>query len=244
MIGTGTFVNVAAILIGSTIGILLKKGLKERFRNTIMQALGLATMFIGLSGALRGLLSVDNEILQSDNTMIMILSLAVGALIGEGINIEEKLEKLGILCKKTLRVKGEKGENFVEGFVTSSLLVCVGAMAIVGSLQDGLTGDASMLYAKSLIDGVAVIIFASTLGIGVYFSAIPLAIYQGAITLSAKAIEPFLTDRLILNMSFVGSILIFGIGVNMLFGNKIKVGNLLPAVLIPVIYEFIAIYII
>lgn len=244
MIGTGTFVNVAAILIGSTIGILLKNGLKERFRNTIMQALGLATMFIGLSGALRGLLSVDNEILQSDNTMIMILSLAVGALIGEGINIEEKLEKLGILCKKTLRVKGEKGENFVEGFVTSSLLVCVGAMAIVGSLQDGLTGDASMLYAKSLIDGVAVIIFASTLGIGVYFSAIPLAIYQGAITLSAKAIEPFLTDRLILNMSFVGSILIFGIGVNMLFGKKIKVGNLLPAVLVPVIYELFVIYII
>lgn len=243
MIGIGTLANMLAIIIGSVIGILLSNGLKERFRDTIMKALGLSVMFIGISGALSGILSVSNGKIQTGNIMLMIASLAMGALIGEVINIEEKLEWVGGFCKNSLKIKGEKGENFVEGFVTSSLLVCVGAMSIVGSIQDGLTGDATMLYAKSLIDGVSVIMFASTLGIGVLFSAIPLGLYQGLITISAKGIEPFLSDRLISNISFVGSILIFAIGINMIFGKKIKTGNLLPAVLVPVFYELIERYI-
>lgn len=239
MVGLGTLANMALIVFGATVGIIIKGGLKKRFQDTIMNALGLSVMFIGISGALQGLLVVDESGLQTSNIMLMIVSLALGALIGEIINVEARLDHMGEMIKSILKVKGEKGQNFVEGFVNSSLLFCIGAMAIIGSLQDGLSGDASMLYAKAFIDGTVAIFFASTLGIGVFFSIIPLGIYQGAITLSAKYIEPYLSEQLISNISFIGSILIFGIGINMVFGKKIKCGNLLPAVLIPVAYEFL-----
>jgi len=239
MVGLGTIVNVAAIMFGSTIGIVVKDGLKKRFQDIIMSALGLAVLFIGVSGALQGLLAVSESGLKTTNVMLMIVSLAVGGIVGEMIDIEAGLDRLGERIKNSLKVKGEKGANFVEGFVNSSLLFCVGAMAIVGSLNDGLSGDADMLYAKAFIDGTVAIVLASTLGIGVLFSVIPLGIYQGLITVSAKYIEPFLSDQLITNISFIGSILIFGIGINMMFGKKIKCGNLLPAVLVPVAYEFI-----
>jgi uncharacterized membrane protein YqgA involved in biofilm formation len=239
MVGLGTLANMAAIVIGATIGIIIKGGLKQRFQDTIMNALGLAVMFIGISGALQGLFIVNVNGLETKNLMLMIISLAVGALIGEIIDVEARLERMGELIKNSLKVKGVKGQNFVEGFVTSSLLFCIGAMAIIGSLRDGLSGDASMLYAKALIDGTVALFFASTLGVGVIFSIIPLGIYQGGITLSAKYIEPYLSDQLIANISFIGSILIFGIGINMIFGKKIKCGNLLPAVLVPVAYEFL-----
>ncbi len=239
MIGLGTLANMAAILIGSAIGLLLQGGLKQRFQTTIMNALGLAVMFVGISGALQGLFVVQGEGLETANVMLMIVSLAIGAFFGELIDIETRLDHLGEWIKATLKVKGEKGQSFVEGFVSSSLLFCIGAMAIIGSLQDGLSGDANMLYAKAIIDGTVAIFFASTLGIGVFFSIIPLGIYQGGITLSAKYIEPYLSDQMIANLSFIGSILIFGIGINMIFGKKIKCGNLLPAVLVPVVYELI-----
>jgi uncharacterized membrane protein YqgA involved in biofilm formation len=239
MVGLGTLANMAAIIFGASIGMLLKGFLKQRFQETIMNALGLAVMFIGISGALQGLFVINKNGLETANMMLMIVSLALGAFIGELIDIETRLDRMGEFIKKSLKVKGEKGRNFVEGFVSSSLLFCIGAMAIIGSLKDGLSGDASMLYAKGFIDGTVAIFFASTLGIGVFFSIIPLGIYQGVITLSAKYIEPYLSDRLIQNISFIGSILIFGIGINMIFGKKIKCGNLLPAVLIPVAYEAI-----
>lgn len=239
MIGLGTLVNMAVIIVGASIGMIIKGGLKQKIQDTVMNALGLAVMFIGISGALQGLFLVEEKSLETTNVMLMIVSLALGAFIGEAIDIEERLERVGEFIKAKLKVKGEKSKNFVEGFVNSSLLFCIGAMAIIGSLQDGLTGDASMLYAKGIIDGTVAIFFASTLGIGVFFSVIPLGIYQGLITLSAKYIEPLLNERLILNISFIGSILIFGIGINMIFGKKIKCGNLLPAVLIPIVYELI-----
>lgn len=239
MVGVGTLANMAAIVIGAGIGILIKGGLKQRFQQTIMNALGLAVMFIGISGALQGLFVVEDTGLQTQNMMIMIVSLALGALIGEIIDIEARLDRMGEWIKNSLKVNGEKGQNFVEGFVSSSLLFCIGAMAIIGSLQDGLSADASMLYAKAFIDGTVAIFFASTLGIGVFFSIIPLGIYQGLITLSAKFVEPFLSEQLISNLSFIGSILIFGIGINMIFGKKIKCGNLLPAVIIPILYEML-----
>lgn len=239
MIGLGTLANMAAILFGSAVGLLLQGGLKQRFQTTIMNALGLAVMFVGISGALQGLFVVKGEGLETANVMLMIVSLAVGAFFGELIDIEARLDHLGEWIKAALKVKGEKGQNFVEGFVSSSLLFCIGAMAIIGSLQDGLSGDANMLYAKAIIDGTVAIFFASTLGIGVFFSIIPLGIYQGFITLSARYIEPYLSEQMIANLSFLGSILIFGIGINMIFGKKIKCGNLLPAVLVPVIYELI-----
>ena len=240
MIGLGTLANMAAILVGSGLGLLLGGGLKQRFQTTIMNALGLAVMFIGISGALQGLFVVTEKGLETSNMMLMIISLAVGAFLGELIDIEARLDHMGEWIKSKLKVRGEKGQNFVEGFVSSSLLFCIGAMAIIGSLQDGLSGDASMLYAKAFIDGTVAIFFASTLGIGVFFSILPLGIYQGLITLSAKYIEPVLSDQLITDISFIGSILIFGIGINMIFGKKIKCGNLLPAVLVPVVYELVA----
>jgi len=230
---------MALIVLGATIGIIIKDKLKQRFQDTIMNSLGLAVMFIGVSGALQGILTVKSSSLGTANIMLMIVSLALGAFIGELIDIEARLDKLGEFIKKSLKVKGEKGKGFVEGFVDSSLLFCIGAMAIIGSLEDGLSGDTSMLFAKAVIDGVVAIFFAATLGIGVFFSILPLGLYQGIITISATYIEPFLSDQLITNISFIGSILIFGIGINMIFGKKIKCGNLLPAVLVPVVYEFI-----
>ena len=235
MAGLGTLGNIALILFGSGIGILLKGGLKKRFQDTIMSALGLAVMFIGISGALQGLFTVEGNGLGTVNIMLMIVALAIGAFIGEAIDIETRLDHMGEWLKKSLKVQGEKGQNFVEGFVSSSLLFCIGAMAIIGSLQDGLSADPGTLLAKGVIDGVVAIFFASTLGIGVFFSIIPVGIYQGTITFLAKFIEPFLSDRLILEISFIGSVLIFGIGINMIFGKKLKCGNLLPAVLVPVV---------
>lgn len=239
MAGLGTLGNIAAILLGSAIGILIKGGLKKKFQDTIMNALALAVMFIGISGTLQGLMIVKDGKLETGSIMLVIVSLALGAFIGEAIDIEARLDRVGEWLKKKLKVKDGKDKGFVEGFVSSSLLYCVGAMAIIGSLQDGLSGDPSMLLAKGFIDGVVSIFFASTLGIGVFFSVIPVGIYQGIITLSARYIEPYLSDKLISDVSVIGSIIIFGIGINMLFGKKIRCGNLLPAVLVPVVYEII-----
>ena len=239
MIGLGTLGNIALILIGATIGMIIKGSLKQRYQDTIMNGLGLAVMFIGISGALEGILAVTDGKIVSTNIMLMIVSLAIGGFIGEAINIEARLDRVGEWLKDILKFNKEKDKGFVEGFVNSSLLFCIGAMAIIGSLRDGLSADPSMLLAKGIIDGVVAIFFASTLGIGVFFSVLPVGIYQGIITLSARFVEPYLSERLISNLSFVGSILIFAIGINMVFGKKIKTGNLLPAILVPIIYEVI-----
>ncbi|NLL73413.1 MAG: DUF554 domain-containing protein [Clostridiales bacterium] len=239
MIGLGTLGNMVFILIGSTFGFLLGGRLKQRYQDTIMKALGLAVMFIGISGTLEGLLTIEDNTIKSTNMMLMIISLAIGGLIGEVIDVEERLDKVGQWLKIKLKVNQDTNEGFVEGFVNSSLLFCVGAMAIIGSLRDGLNGDPSMLLAKGFIDGVVAIFFASTLGIGVFFSVIPVGLYQGIITIASGFIEPLLSERLILNISFVGGILIFAIGINMIFGKKIKTGNLLPAILVPIVYEII-----
>lgn len=237
MIGMGTIVNIVAIIAGASIGLLFKGILKQRFQDTIMSALGLAVMFIGLSGGLQGLFQIVDGTIETRNMMLMIVSLALGAFIGELLKIEDRLDQVGTGLRNVLKVKGDSGSSFVEGFVNSTLLFCIGAMAIVGSLNDGLSGDSTMLFAKSFIDGICAIFFASTLGLGVFFSVIPLGLYQGIITISAKFIEPYLSESLIGNISCIGSVLIFGIGINMIFGKKIKCGNLLPAVLVPVFYE-------
>ncbi len=237
MTGLGTVVNAAAIIAGGITGALLRSGLPERFRDTVMQALGLSIIMIGLSGALQGIYVVTaSGKLSREYIMLMIFSLVGGAIIGELLNIEDKLEKLGLwIQKKYLKNSG----NFAEGFVTASLVFCVGAMAIVGSLEDGLTGDRGTLFAKAVLDGVISVIFAATLGIGVAFSAIPVFLYQGLITLTAGFIKTWLTDSVISQTSLVGSILIIAIGINVLELKRIKVGNLLPAVFIPFVYYLI-----
>ncbi|RGY99065.1 DUF554 domain-containing protein [Clostridium sp. AM58-1XD] len=239
MKGLGTIVNVLAVIVGSGIGIIIKNGMKQRFQDILMQACGIATIFIGAGGALCGLLSVTpSGQLETHNTMLLIFSMVLGGLIGEFFNIEQKMEQMGITLKGLIGSGNSSDSRFVDGFVTSSLVICVGAMAIVGSIQDGLTGDYTMLFSKAILDFIIVMVFASTFGIGVAFSALPLGIYQGLITLFASLIASFFDDALIKNLSCIGSVLIFCVGINIAFDNKIKVGNLLPAIIIPVIYSF------
>ncbi len=226
----GTLINVAAIIAGSLLGLLFKNGMKQRFQDILMTALGAATIFIGASGAISGMTGTEP-------TMLLIFSLVLGSLAGEALRIEDRLDSFGEFLKK--KAKRDNDSGFVESFVSASLIVCVGAMAVVGSLEDGLSGDFSMIAAKSVLDLVLVMVFSSAMGIGAMFSAIPVLIYQGGITLFAKLLAPVMSEALVANLSFVGSVLIFCVGVNLAFGKKFKTGNMLPALLVPVFYEII-----
>ncbi|MEG0519951.1 MAG: DUF554 domain-containing protein [Erysipelotrichaceae bacterium] len=237
MIGIGTLVNMGSILLGSAIGILFHGGLKEKYQKILMQVLGLAVIFIGISGALKEMFVIDNQVLTTQGTMMMIIALVLGSLLGEWIDIELRTQHFGEWLQ--LKVKGKGNDHFVEGFVTTSLITCVGAMAIVGPLQDGLYGDPSMLFIKATLDFITALIFSSTLGIGVMFALIPLGIYQGGITLFASALSPIMNPTMISSLSFIGSILIFALGVNMAFKTNLKVGNMLPALLIICILNLI-----
>jgi len=235
MRGLGTIVNVLAIIVGCLLGILFKKGLKERFRDNMMQACGLSVMFIGMAGAFEMIFAVDGNGLKAGSTMLVVMSLVLGGLLGELINIEKRLDSVGEKLKNLVRAKGDN--RFVDGFVTASLVVCVGAMAICGPLEEGLTGNSQTLFVKAILDLVIVAVFASVYGIGAGFSALSVGVFQGLITLFAVWIAHFMSDGLITNLSGIGSVLIFAVGLNLLFPKKIRVGNLLPALLIPVIYE-------
>lgn len=237
MKGLGTIINVIAILAGSSLGILIKGGMQEKLQNILVQACGLATLFIGISGTLQNMLIVTEEGIQTQGTLLLICSLVIGGFVGELIDIEARLDRVGEKIKGM--VKSQNDSRFVDGFVTASLVICIGAMAVVGSIQDGLTGDYSMLLSKSILDFIITIVFASTMGIGVMFSAVALGIYQGSITLLAVFIASYMTDSMIASLSLVGSALIFGVGVNLIWDKKIKVGNMLPALLVPVVYELI-----
>lgn len=225
----GTIVNSSAIIGGCLIGLIVKERLTERISSTIMNGLALCVLYIGISGALKG-----------TDTLQIIICIAIGALVGEIIDVDKKLNDLGNAIEKRMNGK-RKNEHedkisISEGFVTSSLLFCVGAMAVVGSLESGLQGNNTTLFAKSILDGISAIIFASSLGIGVMLSSVAILIYQGSITLLAGALSTVLTTNVISNMSAVGSLLIVGLAFNMLGVTKIKVANLLPAVFIPIIY--------
>ncbi len=230
MRGLGTIVNVAAVLAGGLAGLLLKNGLKQRFQDILMKALGLSTIFLGIAGAMTGLMEISGGRLATAGTATLIASLVLGSLVGEWINIDRGLEHFGTWLRR--KAKSENDAGFLEGFVNASLVICVGAMAIVGPIQDGLTGDASMLYAKSALDAVIVMIFASTCGKGALFSAIPLGILQGGVTLLAGLVAPLLGEAVIAGVSFVGAALIFCVGVNLCFGNRFKVANMLPALVV------------
>lgn len=227
MIMLGTFVNFLAVLIGGTLGSILKEGIKDNYKDIVMQAIPLAVIFVGISGALKGLLSPGAE------PLLFIISLVIGGLIGEALGIERRLENFGEMIQKRF-IKGES--SFAEGFVSASLIFCVGSMAILGSLDSGIRNNHDILYAKSMLDGTFSLIYAATLGIGVAFSAIPVFVYQGTITVLAKYIAPYLSADMIREISIVGGILIFCIGISMLNIKKIKTGNLLPAMIVPVIY--------
>lgn len=234
----GTIVNVVAVILGSLIGLFLNGGIPEKIQNGLMTVLGFSTIFIGVSGALSEMLVIGADgSISSQGTLMMIISLVIGTVIGTLMDIERRMEEFGSWIKA--KVKMKENPLFVEGFMTASLVICVGAMAVVGALQDGLQGNSTMLFTKSILDFVVVIIFASTMGIGVLFSAIPLGIYQGAITLFAGAIAPFMTDLMIANLNLVGSVMIFGIGTNLAFDTKVKVANMLPGLLICVLWTLV-----
>ena len=220
----GTLINVAAILAGTALGLLLRRGIPERMRDTVMQGLGLCVILIGVSGAMK-----------TADTMCVIVSIVAGGLLGSAVNIEHRLNQLGDLAERKL-VHGSGGSSFAKGFVTASLVYCVGAMAIVGAMDSGLRGDHSTLIAKAALDGVSAIFFASTMGAGVGLSALAVLVYQGAIALLAGWLSPLLTDAVINEMSAVGGLLIIGIGLNMLYDKHLSVGNLLPAIFIPMAY--------
>lgn len=237
MVGTGTIVNVLAIIAGGSLGLLVKGGLKPQYQNSIIKSLGLATMFIGASGTLQGMFSVAGESLISlgtRDTLAMILALALGTLAGEMLDFDGKMEQLGLWLKARADRKGDS--RFVQGFVTASLVVCIGAMAIVGSIQDGLTGNASTLYTKSILDFMIVMIFASTYGKGAIFSALPVGVIQGAVTLCAGLLSPVFSPAVIANLSLLGNMLIFCVGVNLSFGTKFKVANMLPALVLGAVF--------
>ena len=233
MIGLGTIINTAAVILAGILGLFLKNGVKPRFQKILMQANGLAVIFIGISGVLKYMLVIEDNTIYTQGTMLLIFSLVIGALLGEWIDIEAKMDTLGEKLKSA--VKMQHDSRFVDGFVTTSLIICVGAMAIVGSMQDGLTGDSSMLIAKSLLDFVIVVILTATYGIGSAFSALPIFVYQGSITLITALFGSIINDALIADLSFVGSALIFCVGVNLVHEKTFRVANMLPALLIPVI---------
>lgn len=218
----GTIVNSLAIIIGSLLGMFFKNGIKDDYKNTIMDGIGLSVVLIGIMGGIK-----------SENIVLLIVSIVLGSLVGEIIGIERKLNALGDKMEKSF---GKGDSNFSKGFVTASLIYCIGAMAIIGSLESGIQGNHQTLYAKSILDGISAIVFSSTLGIGVAFSAIPVFIYQGIITLLSSSIKDILVPEVINEMSAIGGVLIMAIGVNILGIKKIRVGNLLPAVFIPIIF--------
>ena len=236
MIGLGTIINVVAIIGGSTIGMLARKGIPDNLQNAVMKVLGLATLFIGISGTLSEMLVVTEEGISTRGVMLMIISLVLGAVAGELLRIEDRLESLGDRMK-SLKLFTGAGSHFTEGFVTATLVVSIGAMAIIGSFNDGLGQGIDVLVTKSILDFVSTMIFASAMGVGVLCSCVPMGIYQGLLTLLARFLKPlFEGTNIVSDLSLVGSVLIFGIGINLLFSKSIKVGNLLPALLVPVIY--------
>ncbi len=228
----GTFVNVATVLAGGTIGLAFKKGIPQRMSDSVFKALGLITMFIGISGCLCG-----------ENTLISVIAMILGTVIGEGIDLDKRINNVGKFIEKKVS-KGDEKSTVAQGFVSSSLLFCVGAMTIVGSLQAGLNGDCSVLFTKSAMDFCSSIIFASTLGIGVLFSAGFVLAYQGLITLLATWIAPVLTTAVVNEINCVGYVIIIGLALNILGITKLKVMNMVPAIFLPIglvpLYDFIA----
>ena len=237
MFGLGTVINVLAILGGGLVGALFGRFFKESLQTALVKTAGICVMFIGIAGTLEKMLSVTvGGKLTSGGTLMMICSMALGTLVGEIINIDGLVEKFGSFLKQ--KTGNAKDINFVEGFVSASVTVCVGAMTVVGSINDGLYGDTSVLLIKSLLDFIIIIVMTSSLGKGCIFSAIPAGIVQGLFTLAAKLVQPYMTDAALHNLSLVGSILIFCVGLNLLRKNSVKVANMLPAIVFAVVWSF------
>lgn len=237
MLGLGTIINCAGILLGGFFGLFAGRcGHPER-QEALQKACGIAVLFIGISGAMAGMLQVGGSALSSGKAMLVALSLALGTVLGELLSLEAWFARLG----KWLRDKtGSSGDpRFIDAFVTASLTVCIGAMSIVGAIQDGVSRDYSTLAVKAVLDCVIIAVMTASLGKGCIFSAIPVGILQGSVTLLARLLQPVFTDAALSNLSLVGSVLVFCVGLNLVWGKKIRVANLLPSLLIAVIWAFL-----
>ena len=237
MPGMGTIINTVAILVGGLFGGLFGRFLSENAQDTLTKVCGVSTLFIALSGALEKMLTVENGVIVSGGSMLIIGCLAIGAFVGELLNIEDGFERFGQWLK--IRTGNAKDRGFVDAFVTASLTVCIGAMAIVGSIQDGIAGDYSILATKAILDLIIIMVMTCSMGRGCVFSAIPVAVLQGSITALAGLVKPLMTDAALANLSLVGNVLIFCVGINLVWGKKIRVANLLPAVVAAVIAAFL-----
>jgi len=237
MPGMGTIINTAAILLGGLLGGLFGRFLTESAQETLTKACGVSTLFIALSGAMEGMLTVENGVIVSGGSMLVVICLAVGAFVGELLKIEDGFERFGQWLK--IKTGNARDRGFVDAFVTASLTVCIGAMAIVGSIQDGIAGDYSILATKAVLDLIIIMVMTCSMGRGCVFSAIPVAVLQGSVTALAGLVKPLMTDAALDNLSLVGNVLIFCVGINLIWGKKIRVANLLPAILFAVIAAFL-----
>ena len=237
MIGLGTIINSAAIVAGGVIGQFAGKLFRQEQQEALTKACGISVLFIAIAGAMQGMLSIDGGEILSGKSMLIVLCLALGTVIGEMIGIEDGFERFGEWLKMKTGNSGDK--QFVNAFVTASLTVCIGAMAIVGAIQDGISGDYSTLAVKAVLDFIIVAVMTSSLGKGSGFSAIPVLLFEGTITLLARLVAPVMTQTAVAYLSLVGSVLIFCVGVNLVWGKMIRVANMLPAVVFAVLAAYL-----
>ena len=237
MIGLGTLINTAAIIAGGAVGFLFKSVMTQKQQESLSAACGVGTLFLGISGAMQGMMRIEDEKLIGYNSMLVVLSLAIGAFIGELLDLDGAFERFGEWLK--VKTRNSKDKDFVDAFVTASLTVSIGAMAILGSIRDGLVGDYSILSVKAVLDFIIVAVMCCSMGKGCIFSAIPVFIFEGSLTLLSAFIAPVMTEMALANLSLVGSILIFCVGLNLLFGKMIRVANFLPAVILAAVAAFL-----
>lgn len=236
MAGAGTLINIAGILVGGLTGMTFGKIMKPRYQEILMLATGVCVLFIGMGGALENMLTITDGQLSSGGTLMIIICFALGSLLGEWLNIERQIARFG----EWLKIKtGSRGDaTFVDGFVTASMTICIGAMAVVGAIQDGIFGDYSVLAAKAVIDLILILVMTASMGRGCMFAAIPVGVFQGCITLLARLIQPLMTEQALANLSLTGSIMIFCIGINLVWNRKIRVVNMLPTIVLAVAWAF------
>lgn len=237
MIGLGTIINMAAIIFGGIIGHFTGKLFIQDQQEALNKACGISVMFIAIAGAMQGMMYIDAGNIVSGKSMLVVLCLAIGTIVGELLGIEKGFERFGEWLKEKTGNSGDK--QFVNAFVTASLTVCIGAMAIVGAIQDGIMGDYSTLAVKAVLDFIIIAVMTSSLGKGSAFSAIPVLAFEGTITLLARLVSPVMTDTAISYLSLIGSILIFCVGVNLVWGKIIRVANMLPAVVFAVVAAYL-----
>lgn len=241
MIGLGTLINVACIIGGGLVGLVASSLVTERLQDALMKSCGACVMFVGIAGALEkmltGLVATDGTVaLSTAGSMALVASMAIGTVLGEAADLDGRFEELGTWLRDKTGSSGDA--RFVDGFVTASLTVCIGAMAIVGSIQDGLTGDYSTLALKGVMDAIIVCAMAAGMGKGCIFSALPVGVFQGCVTALATLLQPVMTEAALANLSLVGSVLIFCVGVNLIWPRTFKPANMLPAVVIAAVVAF------